>query len=75
MINFKRNEIFEVQQKLYQRLSGVFGLSPVKRTAIAVALDAAVAFGMLLERYPGQVVAKPDDEMLLASIREKILRL
>lgn len=42
------NEIFKIQKAIYDRLDGwVVKLSNENRTAIAVALDAAVLFGTL----------------------------
>lgn len=69
---FQGDEVFEIQKSLYRKASGFFGLSNGLRDGIAIGLDGAVIFGMLLER------CRPDGvstETLLAELRSKMQRL
>lgn len=70
MSKFIGNEIFEIQNLLRNRVGGFFGLNKKELRAVAIALDAAVAFGKLHERHFAE---KLTDEQLLSLLHEKIV--
>lgn len=72
MTQFIGNEIFELQNLLRKRVGGFFGLNKKELQAVAIALDAAVAFGKLHER---KFADQLKDEELIKILHDKILRL
>jgi|GEM_PF-3837443 len=73
-MKFQGTEIFDIQRTAYDNLRGFFGLPAKTVSTIAIALDAAVIFGMLKARERDDDV-RVSTEVLIALLADKTNRL